>query len=306
MTPFLVTTLPPHWEWLIILYFFFGGIAGGAYFMATLMRLVGGPQDRPVVRLGYYVAFPLALLCGLLLIVDLRQPLRFLNMLFDFKHFGLAFKYWSPISFGSWILLGFGLFSFLAFVAVVGQDRRVRYPVVHRYGDWWDAKPVGLALSVVGALFAISFTGYTGLLIATTSQPVWTDSPMFGALFLVSGVSTALAAMIVLIRWRRLPAHASEGRLETADNFMMTGELLLLLILLATLGSLAGPLLRLGYAVVLIVGVMLAGLLIPLALHLRPTLLGARAGQSSIIAAILVLLGGLLLRYVMIMAPQGP
>lgn len=306
MTPFLVTTLPPHWEWLIILYFFFGGIAGGAYFMATLMRLVGGPQDRPVVRLGYYVAFPLVLLCGLLLVLDLRQPLRFLNMLVDFKQFGLAFKYWSPISFGAWILFLFGFFSFLSFVGAVGHDRRVRYPLVDRYGDWMDANPVGLALSLVGALFAIAFTGYTGLLLATTSQPVWSDTPMLGALFLVSGVSTALAAMVVLIRWRRLEAHDAERRLETADNFMMTGELLLLLILLATLGSLAGPLLHLGYAVLLVVGVMIAGLLIPLALHLRPTLLGARAGQSSIIAAILVLLGGLLLRYVIIMAPQGP
>jgi formate-dependent nitrite reductase membrane component NrfD len=306
MTPFLVTTLPPHWEWLIILYFFFGGIAGGAYFMATLMRLVGGPQDRPVVRLGYYVAFPLTLLCGLLLVLDLRQPLRFLNMLFDFKQFGFAFKYWSPISFGAWVLFLFGVFSFLSFVGVVGHDRRVRYPLVDRYGDWMDANPVGLALSLVGALFAIIFTGYTGLLLATTSQPVWSDTPMLGALFLVSGVSTALAAMVVLIRWRRLEAHDAERRLETADNFMMTGELLLLLILLATLGSLAGPLLHLGYAVLLVVGVMIAGLLIPLALHLRPTLLGARAGQSSIIAAILVLLGGLLLRYVIIMAPQGP
>ena len=49
-------TAPPHWRWLIIGYFFIGGIAGGSYFIAALLDLFGAPRDRPVVRLGYYVA----------------------------------------------------------------------------------------------------------------------------------------------------------------------------------------------------------------------------------------------------------
>src|SRR5438094_2889487 len=72
----------PHWGWWIILYFFLGGIAAGAYFMATLIDLVGQDRDRELARLGYGVAFPLISLCGLFLIVDLDQPLRFWHMLF--------------------------------------------------------------------------------------------------------------------------------------------------------------------------------------------------------------------------------
>ncbi len=304
MTLLLVTTQPPQWSWLIILYFFFGGIAGGAYFMVTLLRLVGWPEDRPVVHLGYYVAFPLVILSGLLLIFDLRQPLRFLNMLFEFKAGTIAFKYWSPISFGSWLLTFFGLFSFLSFVGALGEDRRLG-GAGQRYGRWMADNPIGLVIAAVGALFALAFTGYTGLLIGTTTQPVWSQTPLLGALFLVSGVSTALASLVVLVRWRRLQVHNSEVRLETADNFMIFGELVLLVVLLATLGSVAAPLIRGVYGVLLIGGVFLLGLLLPLLLHLRPRVLGARAGQSVPIAAGLVLLGGLLLRVVTILAPQG-
>ena len=42
----------PHWTWLIILYFFVGGIAGGACFLAAVVDWFGGPEDRPVVRTG--------------------------------------------------------------------------------------------------------------------------------------------------------------------------------------------------------------------------------------------------------------
>ena len=49
----------PHWGWWIILYFFLGGIAAGAYFMSTLIELVGGDVDRRLARVGYRIAFPL-------------------------------------------------------------------------------------------------------------------------------------------------------------------------------------------------------------------------------------------------------
>src|SRR2546430_3616766 len=46
----------PHWTWFIILYFFVGGIAGGASFLAAVLDWFGGPDDRPVARSGYNVA----------------------------------------------------------------------------------------------------------------------------------------------------------------------------------------------------------------------------------------------------------
>lgn len=71
----------PHWGWWIVFYFYLGGIAAGAYFMATLIDLVGADSDRPLARTGYYLAAPLVAICGVLLILDLNYPARFWHML---------------------------------------------------------------------------------------------------------------------------------------------------------------------------------------------------------------------------------
>ena len=83
----------PQWEWWIIGYFFLGGIAGGAYFTSAIIELVGGPEDRPIARMGYYIAFPLALVCALFLALDLGLPLRFWHMLVYTALLGAAVRF---------------------------------------------------------------------------------------------------------------------------------------------------------------------------------------------------------------------
>lgn len=43
-------TAPPEWQWLVACYFFFGGLAGGCYFLAVLIDLFGRMVDRPLSR----------------------------------------------------------------------------------------------------------------------------------------------------------------------------------------------------------------------------------------------------------------
>ena len=94
-------TTAPHWKWLIVFYFFFGGLAGGCYFLAALIDLRGRPEDRPMARLGYYVVLPCLLVCGVLLIIDLSRPDRFWHLLLQSNTLAPMFKYWSPMSIGS-------------------------------------------------------------------------------------------------------------------------------------------------------------------------------------------------------------
>ena len=49
-------TAPPHFGWLIILYFFIGGIAGGALMLAGMLRLSGRAADRPYVEIASFLA----------------------------------------------------------------------------------------------------------------------------------------------------------------------------------------------------------------------------------------------------------
>src|SRR5688572_6029196 len=69
------------WPVLIDIYFFLGGIAGGAFAIAAIADFLDGQRYRDVVRIGYYVALGAVIPCPLLLIIDLGIPSRFLNML---------------------------------------------------------------------------------------------------------------------------------------------------------------------------------------------------------------------------------
>ena len=112
-------TATPHWRWLIVAYFFLGGLAGGSYFLATLMDLFGKREDRPLVRLAYLIAFPAVCVCGLLLTADLGRPERFWHMLVQAQTFRPMVKAYSPMSIGSWALLLFGGHAIHSFVATM-------------------------------------------------------------------------------------------------------------------------------------------------------------------------------------------
>src|SRR5256886_6830283 len=125
-------TAAPHWRWLIVAYFFLGGLAGGSYFLATMMDLFGKREDRPLVRLAYLIAFPAVCVCGLLLTADLGRPERFWHMLVQAQTFRPMIKAYSPMSIGSWALLLFSGCAFLSFVAVLAECGRLGWPPFRR------------------------------------------------------------------------------------------------------------------------------------------------------------------------------
>jgi formate-dependent nitrite reductase membrane component NrfD len=287
----------PHWEWLIVLYFFFGGLAGGSYFLAVLIDLFGSAEDRPLARLGYYVAFPLVVVCGLLLTVDLGRPLRFWHMMIERNTFTPMFKYWSPMSIGSWALLIFGFFAFVSFVLALADTdrlpraaaRRVRVPLVLRK-----------AIAVIGGLFGFYIAGYTGVLLAVTNRPIWSDTPLLGMLFTVSAASTS-AALLILLAHRYGWATPAVAGLHRMDAWMLVLELIVLVAVVVSLGPVVTAWLN-AWGVLLVVGVVIVGLLLPLALTWRPQLF---RGSTAVARAVLVLIGGFLLRVVIVLSSES-
>ena len=288
---------PPDWGWLIVLYFFFGGLAGGCYFLAVLIALFGRSEDRPLVRLGYYIAFPCIVISGILLTLDLGRPLRFWHMLIESNTYQPMFKPWSPMSVGSWGLLFFGLFSLLSFLGALAEDDRLRWPAARRL------HPPGMlskVIGVFGGLFAFFVAGYTGVLLAITNRPIWSDTPLLGMLFIVSAASTSAALMILL-------AHRSRWTMPAIAALHRTGAwvgILEFLVLIAVMISL-GPVFRAwlsAWGLLLFFGVILLGMWIPQALYWRREWLGDR---NPITAAALVLVGGSILRLVIVFSAQG-
>ncbi len=104
----------PQWTWYILFYFFFAGLSGGSYALATLLRLVGEPRDEAAARLGFYASFVALLVCPVLLTADLAASWwKFWHMLINVTpgDQGLNFKYWSPMSLGVWVLSVFAVFA---------------------------------------------------------------------------------------------------------------------------------------------------------------------------------------------------
>ena len=291
----------PHWNWMIVVYFFLGGIAGGIAFIGALAALAGGPRMQPVVRWAALIPFPILAICGVLLTADLGVPTRFWHMIIQSETFWPMFKYWSPMSYGSWILL---IFTGLAFVnfsaALVGNRQTGLLGRLSWLPRLLDGGVLGGLFQALMLIFGYLFASYTGALVTATNQPIWSDTPLLGAVFFISGVSTALATLILLLS-RDQAEHETVARLETADNWAMILELLLLIMFLTFLGSLALPLLRTKYGIGLLIGTIGLGILVPLLLHWRARLFGR---MSPLIAAVLALIGGYVLRWAVVYAGQ--
>jgi len=288
---------PPLWEWYIVWYFFLGGLAGGAYLIGTLLRLMGDPRDQGVSRLAFLVAFPAMVICPILLTLDLGHPARFWHMLVNSRTGALNFKYWSPMSMGAWALLGFGLFATLSFIEALVQEGRLRHGLARGIADVMGGV-LGRLFMVLGALFGLFVAGYTGVLLSVSNQPVWSDTWALGGLFLASGLSVAAATLAILAR-SRADAASTERKLSRADRIFIVLELLLLAAFFVTLGTLAGRLFAPRWIVLWVLVAL--GTFAPLLMHRAP---GAGRAGAPVLAAGLVLLGGLALRIVLVFGAQ--
>ncbi|MGQ0749380.1 MAG: NrfD/PsrC family molybdoenzyme membrane anchor subunit [Betaproteobacteria bacterium] len=290
-------TAAPHWQWLIATYFFFGGLAGGCYLIAAIIDLFGRPEDRPLARLGYYVVLPCLLVSGILLILDLSRPDRFWHLLIERHTFLPMFKYWSPMSVGTWALLGFGFFALLSFIGALAESGRLTWRAAHRL------RPPGLlgaVIAAIGALLGLYVAGYTGVLLAVTNRPIWSDTPLLGALLVVSGVSISAAFMMLVGSrlWGRLPGVLALDRL---DARVIVLELVVLIGVIVSLGAAARGWLN-AWGLLLLVGVIGIGMAAPLLLNRRRDWLGANTMAAS---AVLVLIGGAILRIVIVFSAEA-
>ena len=288
-------TASPRFGWLIILYFFIAGIAGGALMLAGLLRMFGRAEDKAYIQIASALALAGAAISGILLIADLTLPLRFWHMVIQ-NNAGLPmFKWWSPMSDGVWILIVFSAFAFGAVLQSFVDER------------WVPAKIARItrivttpALVTVGAIGGIvsglALAGYTGILLAATNRPVWSDSSWLGIVFLFSAVSTSMAAVLLFSHWRRVKASSTREWLARFDNMTLVLELLAIACFLASLGNAAQALYN-AWGVLLIVGVVVAGIIVPFFLQLRPS-------HSVILPAVLVLVGGFLLRTIILLSSE--
>jgi formate-dependent nitrite reductase membrane component NrfD len=148
--------------------------------------------------------------------------------------------------------------------------------------------------------------GYTGVLLAATNVPLWARNYLLmGPTFVTSAFSGALSALTLMLRFFDGEHPETARGLARAETICLAAELGLLLASVRRLGRLGKPLTSGRWGRLFWSGTFVGGVVVTLALHLSGPARGKETAQASrVAAAILALLGGYILRMVMIFAGE--
>ncbi len=269
------------WHASYAVYFFVVGILAGLSFLSYGSWRT--PALRPLREKAAYGSLVLLGLGGLLLIADLSQPLRFLNILNP-----AYLNFTSPLAWGALNIVAFGICSVLYILELRKENDSER----------------GRLLAFVTAALALGLPVYTGYdLSVHQSRPVW-NTPIMPVLFVALAVASGSAVGSLL-------SVGNEAAQKVLREYMLWSTGAVGVILISILGTtnyggsaqeLTFMIMTTGTMGLLFIGVgFLAGTAAPVALLLAP--MGRQQGVL-VLSALLILVGSAALRYVLLVGPQ--
>jgi protein NrfD len=291
------------WGWEIPVYLFLGGMAAGVMILSAALWM-RREERSPAVRWLAFAAPALVSLGMGALFLDLANKV-------NVWRFYLAFRWTSPMSWGAWILVL--VYPVSLGVALAGLDEAQAQRAVAFCGRlglgglvrWARALALAHAarLRWTGVLTGVALGIYTGVLLSTLGARALWSSALLGPLFLVSGVSTG-AALLLLFRLSEEERHL----VGAWDRIAIALEIVVMLLFfagLATSGAAgkdaAGLLLGGAFTAPFWTLVVIGGLGVPLLLGMLEARLRL---PMTRVAPLLVLAGGLALRWIMVAAGQ--
>jgi len=292
------------WHWPISLYLFLGGLSAGLLFFAALFYLMGKDKEYPVAVKVASIIPPIALSLGLLaLVYDLTHKLYTWQLY-------MTIRIESPMSWGAWVLL---IVTPLSFIWTFSYYREVypkleaklkvfkRFKFLNSVEKFVIDNRKYMAYALIPLTLVLGV--YTGILLsAFNARPLWNNA-ILGPLFLTSGLSTAAAAIILLSRTAK-----EKHMFGKIDLVLIAIELALIVHMI--MGYYAGPEVQVEAMQLLVGGeftlmffgfVVILGLIVPGILELIELY---NNKVPVIVPAILVIIGGLVFRFVMVEAGQ--
>lgn len=279
------------WGSLIVWYLFLAGVAAGTFLTSAFVE-TKYPENKKVKKAGRLMT-PVLLAVGLLLLmVDAEagflNPLRFFSL------------YLNP---GSVMTIGVYIITVFIIIALISAIMELR------------GKKTPKALTWVGILFAVGLAVYTGVLLGVVpAYPLWNNAAL-PILFLVSALSTGIAATSLAGAIFDQKNFKSMKALKKNHAVLLGIEVIVLAMMLIIAGSSGNAatestfmIIAGSFAPLFWIGVVLVGLVLPLSIEL----LGMRASRKNkgtvvpvgIVAGteVGVLLGGFFLRFTIVMA----
>ena len=294
--------IDPHlhiWHWQIPLYLFLGGLAAGILFFAAFYTIRGKEKEFPVAIEKTPLIVPFLLLIGLAaLFIDLNHKLFFWRLY-------TTIRLQSPMSWGAWVLM---VVTPVSFIWAAIHLKKV-FPGFKWPFAWLDIlenfflvnKKI---LAWIMIVYSLILGMYTGILFsAFNARPLWNTS-ILGPLFLTSGLSTGAAMNIIFAK-----TEIEKKTFSRIDLLLIGIELFLIVhIFMGFLSStqvqidaaelfLGGPYTAAFWVLVVFLGMVLPGALEVLELW--------KFKVPLIVPAILVIFGGILLRFILTYAGQA-
>jgi formate-dependent nitrite reductase membrane component NrfD len=286
------------WHWQIPIYLFLGGLAAGILFLAAVYTIIGKEKEmQATVKWAPFIV-PFALIIGLfMLFLDLKHKLYFWQLY-------TTIRLESPMGWGAWVLMIMTPISIIwsaSYVREVFPNWDWKFKFLYTFEAWVIKNRWYIAWPM--AIYAVILGIYTGILLsAFNARPLW-NTTILGPLFLVSGMSTGAACIILMSK-----NHEERRLIGRLDLLFIAVELFFIVHMI--MGFLAGSQVQIDaanlflggeFTVPFFVFVILLGLLLPAVLEVLD-LIGFKV--PIVIPAILVLLGGLIFRFIMVEAGQ--
>ena len=287
------------WGWEIPIYLFIGGLAAGLLFFSAYYYLKGKENSFVTVVKTAPMFVPVLLAIGLFaLFLDLSHKLYFWRLY-------TTIRLESPMSWGAWTLMfifPLSVFWSATFIKDVFPNWECRIPLVAKFIEWLKGGRTWMAWGLI--LLSVVLGMYTGILLsAFNARPFWNTS-ILGPLFLVSGMSTGAAFILIMSK------NEEERKLfSRIDMVLIATELFLITHMF--MGFLASTQMHIQAAELFLGGpytaafwtlVVALGLVVPLIAEFME-MRGLHIPVK--IPAVLVLIGGLILRFIVVDAGQS-
>lgn len=276
----------PLWKWEIALYFFFEGISAGTYMIAAMADLFAKDRYPELTRAARYISLAALLPCPPLLIADLGRPERFHHML-------RVWKPKSPMNLGAWALSGFSLPTGLLAAKQLTGDISQTPDLFKQAGALVSTRPTGAA----GIPFALAMLSYPGVLLSTTSTPVWSRTRVLGALFACSSMSNGAAALSLATALSGAEDEKTAEKLEQIENLTALTEAAALTAYIVTSKDSAEPLTKGRYSKLFWLGAVGTGLIAPAVIRVTSSKKAKKSRAKTVVGSILSLAGGLALKW---------
>ena len=282
------------WRWKIAAYLFLAGTGAGAVIVGVVGDFMGYAIPA---KIAIAFGIPAVAVSTLFLIMDLGHPAKFFRAML---HPGT-----------SWISRGFFIVSALI---VSGGLTVILW--VWPFGNVLDVNQgLRTALEVIALVLAVATCIYTGILIGiVVSRPFW-NNPLLPILFLISAVSTGIGAVFFItpiissVLGIASPKTAEFAtHLESADMILIIVEAIAIYLYLTLVFDrapeaasllLTGKLSRLFWG-----GFLVVGLAVPMVIEYFASMMHEGVSQSllTLVAGVLVLIGGFLMRLLILAA----